>query len=354
MKTTKQIKFQLFIALLTVIFMSCEKQDVHQDKEIDMKGTYVVGITTNRERYITLWKDGVEQNITDGKYYAEPTSMFVNNGDVYITGYENIDGYLKSRVWKNGESVNLAPNGDQANSVFVSDGNVYVTGFKCTVYPERYDSTRVRYDVLVWKDGIIIDTLITNNTFADARKIFVKGNDIYVSTIESIGSRSVTKVWKNGTVLYNLTNGDKRNEPRDMFISDSNVYLAGYGYYNNGVSIFWENDILTELNIPSKYSEAFSLFVDNNDVYIAGVEEYKYPYSSAVYWKNGEKNILPLSSNTVNSYAFSIYVKQNNIYVAGVEAEEGKEGNATIWVNGKSKRLSDAYTSAAKFIYVAK
>lgn len=354
MKTAKQIKFHALIALMTIIFISCEKQDVQQDKEIDMNGTYIVGTTTNRETCVTLWKNGVEENITDGKNSAEPTSLFVSNNDVYISGCEYINGESYARIWKNGKSMDLVPFGDRANSVFVINGDVYATGFNCTIYPERYDSTRVRYDVLVWKNGVIIDTLITNHTIADARKIFVKGNDIYVSTIESIGTKSVTKVWKNGTVLYNLTNGDKRNEPRDMFISDSNIYLAGYGYYNNGVSISWKNDIMTELNISSKYSEAFSLFVDNNDVYIAGTEEYKYPNYSAVYWKNGVKNTLPLSPKAVNSYAFSIDVKNNNIYAVGQEMEEGKEGYATIWVNGKSKKLSDAYSSTAKFIYVAK
>ena len=51
-----------------------------------------------------LWKNGVEQSLTDGTNPASASSVYVYNNDVYVVGHEINFGI---RLWKNGVVQNF-------------------------------------------------------------------------------------------------------------------------------------------------------------------------------------------------------------------------------------------------------
>src|SRR5690606_41578423 len=72
------------------------------------------------------WKNRQTVNLTDGNIPASASAVFVDNDDVYISGYEgNVAKY-----WKNGEAVDINDGSNQvfAESIFVSDGDIYIAG----------------------------------------------------------------------------------------------------------------------------------------------------------------------------------------------------------------------------------
>lgn len=74
------------------------------------------------------------------------------------------------------------------------------------------------------------------------------------------------------------------------------------------------------------------------DVYVAGIEvNSNFSDGQALYWKNGEKFLLPTSVNSFSG-AESIFVTDDAIYIAGYDAVNG----AVYWKNGTKVILGDA------------
>jgi len=55
------------------------------------------------------------QNLTDGQNLCAANDVFVSEGDVYVTGYDNVTNVL----WKNGERQALPGKAGAGKSVFV-------------------------------------------------------------------------------------------------------------------------------------------------------------------------------------------------------------------------------------------
>lgn len=86
------------------------------------------------------WKNGALLYANKGR------SIYVADGDVYVAGYEkNSQSNGIAKLWKNGVAQNLTDgkNDAVAFSVFVSDGDVYVAGYEWTNY---YEIERDDYD----------------------------------------------------------------------------------------------------------------------------------------------------------------------------------------------------------------
>jgi hypothetical protein len=112
-----------------------QKEDYTQSKTETIKvyqtDVYVSGaeyIGQNRAKY---WKNGVSVEITDGSTDAVGMSIFVNNDDVYLAGFQLVTGnYYAGRYWKNGNAVTLNENNKDAHlsSIVVIGEDVYVAG----------------------------------------------------------------------------------------------------------------------------------------------------------------------------------------------------------------------------------
>ena len=159
---------------------------------------YVSGNVRNSQGFdfITLWKNGVAQHLTDGNSFGYTNSVFVSGSDVYVAGLQYNEGYYNAILWKNGvlEFKDFSAERKIFNSVYVLGNNVYIAG-------SRFPSTGGSFAVL-WKNGeahLLTEEIQARPESARANSVFVSGNDVYVA-----GSISHTPIlWKN-RVPYSL------------------------------------------------------------------------------------------------------------------------------------------------------
>ena len=140
------------------------------NNDVYIAGWRNVGTGNNTTAVATLWKNGEAQGLTDGTCRGYAYSVFVSDGDVYVAGYKEnqntqTGGYGNeiATLWKNGEAQELTDGTCKAGalSVFVSDGDVYVSGYV-------KDGKQV---AKLWINGV--DQNITSN-MEKAHSIFVK------------------------------------------------------------------------------------------------------------------------------------------------------------------------------------
>ena len=106
---------------------------------------------------IKVWVDGAEETINGTSVGSLVTSIFVSNGDVYLTGAESINNELKATVWKNGVATILSNSADsRAQSVCVYNGDVYVAG---------WDYANNIQTAVLWTNGVA--KTLTENGFAN-------------------------------------------------------------------------------------------------------------------------------------------------------------------------------------------
>ncbi len=163
--------------------------------------------TSNSEYLPAIWKNGTVSYPSAVKGVVQ--SVFVNNNDVYATGYELVGSARIGKIWKNGVAAALVNNSNQSfgNQIIAYNGDVYVA------FTEYVNSVAVaKYS----KNGTV--TALTDGTrSAGAGGIAVVGNDVYVIGSESNGTRNVPKVWKNG-VATALTDGNSFAGVSGIFI----------------------------------------------------------------------------------------------------------------------------------------
>jgi hypothetical protein len=132
--------------------------------------------TTQKAMY---WHNGVGFDLTDGSDDARANGVFVDNGNIYVCGYEadGSGGRKKAKYWLNGEPVVLGNDDDEdseATGIVVKNGNVYVSGYEEIELPGT--TSTVTYAV-VWING---EREVLEDTRSEAHDIFVDGNDVYV------------------------------------------------------------------------------------------------------------------------------------------------------------------------------
>lgn len=160
---------------------------------------YVAGYYGNEAR---LWKNGVIEMLNNASGY-HGTALTIKGSDVYVLGYSQTLP-LKLRVWKNGTPTDLTSgSGDAvAKSIAVADNNdVYVSG---------YEIMNGKATARLWKNGTP-STLNDGTKHAFANAVTVKGNDVYVAGSERDANNSLeyARVWKNGTAIFANTSRSK-------------------------------------------------------------------------------------------------------------------------------------------------
>jgi alpha-tubulin suppressor-like RCC1 family protein len=110
-------------------------------------------------------------------------------------------------------------------------------------------------------------------------------------------------------------------------LSFDSIYSSGHShsyaaYYHNGLKL------LPQTTNSDAYAN--SIFVEDTNVYVGGSDG-----TSAVYWKNGEENVLPQGTSVS-----SIYVRNGVVYACGYEATS--TGNsARCWVGDENVKELD-------------
>jgi hypothetical protein len=210
----------------------------------------------------------------------------------------------------------------------VSSENVYVAG-------AILNGTRP--EAKSWKNELL--TPLSDST-SYGTAIVASGNDIYVGGYESTGGESMSKYWKNGSPIQ-LTDGSDTGYraapngffPRTIDVSGSDVYVAGYSRYGyKTIAKYWKNGAPTILGDSDSY--AICLAVSGQNVYVLGYQD-----GNAVYWANGNPNVL-LSGLNVPAVA-AIAISGTDVYVAG------NSFSAMYWKNQTPVYLIDTFSTAS-------
>jgi len=251
---------------------------------------------------------------------------------VYVAGFEfNAQGRTVAKLWKDGVAQDLTDGtyNAEARSVYVSGNDVFVAGY----IRKTSNSPTV---AILWKNGVA-QQLTDGTEYEQAYSVFVSDGDVYVA--------GRYQTWKNGKLLYN-------NGGNSIFVSGNDVYVAGGGNLYvfgpgekgpGGDSRVWKNGV-----VQSGYSSgtaAHSVFVSGSNVYVAGqLSYYDMDAISARLWINGVQQRRQLSViyfEQENNYAaaHSIFVSGNDIYVAGKYGGY-LERRAVLWINHRAVNLS--------------
>lgn len=291
----KRIRHSGLIFILILFCLSCRKYD-----DFPFPGKYNVYVAITDGGAVKYAKNDKIFSVTDGSNLAGAQNIFVSGKDVYISGFEVINGIMVAKYWKNGKEVILS-NG-------IHD--------------------------------------------AVAAGIFVAGNDVYVTGWESNGSVDVAKYWKNGVVklLTDGTSGTKNVGVGNIFVSGGDVYVAGkeYGYDGTFYSkpMYWKNGKAVILDDGGCHCSLVNfVVVSGNDVYVSGAAPTEYSPQRAVYWKNGKLVIPDNIPGNFGSEANSVFVSGEDVYLAGYQYDYDADGSnvsftVKTWKNGVGKSLT--------------
>ncbi len=284
---------------------------------------YVAGYYTSGsgKKVACYWIDGVRTDLTDGVTDdAEGRGIFVENGDVYVAGFEG----TQAAYWMNGSKTSLGGTNSVANGIFVVSGTVYTAG-----------SDNGQNDAGHWNGTNWNDYSLEAAT-AEGLSIYVSGSEVYVAGRYS-GNQAC--YWRDGTKT-DLAASARANS---IYISGSTVYTAGY--YNSGLDAsYWVGTTLKPLPRGAfTVAIAYGIHVSDGTVYTAGYLDS--PSYKANHWVN-QGNPTILSDAPPNSIGQSIVENDGDIHVAGYYQSGGKDV-AAYWKNGdKVADLTDGSSDA--------
>jgi hypothetical protein len=287
---------------------------------------------------LTIWKNGEKIEIKNYNAPETINSLFVHEGDIYITGTRTdvVSGgstfseYSQAVVIRvecaikdesntlvfNDQLLETKGNASYGNDLFIaSNGDIYVVGYE--VATNEYNNYYRR--AVMWKNGklqpVLSDSDVGSN--AAARSVFVAGNDVYAVGMN--GHYADDLVWKNGKTDAEMIL-NRPEEDRDwnlirgnsIFVSGSDVYVGGAAYYRpNSLArpVLWKNNVPTVL--LDEFGFVYSVFVSGSDVYAA---------SNKGLWKN--------SIRVLEEDLKDVCVYDGDVYATGSNG---------LWINGEKQ-----------------
>jgi uncharacterized membrane protein len=234
---------------------------------------YIVGweSSENLVDIAMLWKNGIAHNLTDKNRRAETCFVYVLNGDVYVVGYqfgekpifESNDSHRPGKrpgnvvkLWKNGIEQKLSDETGNAyaKSAYIAGNDIYVVGYEW--------NTLNKCVAKLWKNGIVqnLDGLLQANS------IHVLGSDVYVVGYDLKHSTYYATLWKNG-MIYNFSDGTSDTYAHSVYVLGSDIYVVGYESkekdknFRSRRAVLWKNGVIQNLSNENVYSEAYYVFV---------------------------------------------------------------------------------------------
>jgi len=238
---------------------------------------YVIGRESTHEKNETyLWKNGIVQNLPADATNIQ--SIYVSGNDVYLAGSVRATStrtgntYTIPKLWKNGIDqhiieVDYKYNGvdvivtqdiGSGNSVFVSGNDVYVAGRLMM----RSDDWYYYFSVL-WKNGVPQFFGDGTTTSMYVHSSLVSGNKVYLAGYIFENSKRIAVLSINGEE-QNLSDDTVSAEARSVYVVGNDVYVAGYEEVSGVFSRakLWKNGVEQNLDGEGN-SEAYSVFVVN-------------------------------------------------------------------------------------------
>tara|TARA_R110002012_G_scaffold320402_2_gene543943 strand:+ start:52651 stop:53697 length:1047 start_codon:yes stop_codon:yes gene_type:complete len=185
---------------------------------VNESDVYAVGYEEiNDKQMATLWKNGVATAFDEAEKFISFNAVYVSNNTVYIAGEEYIPGLSIepdlnfATIWVDGIKTRLDCNYlPTPTSIFVLDDDIYVTGSE---YIQGSEKTKAR----LWKNGEGTD-LTDGLNRAQGQSVFASGTDVYVGGYASNGTKNVAVIWKNG-VPTTLTDGANNASVNSVFVT---------------------------------------------------------------------------------------------------------------------------------------
>jgi hypothetical protein len=234
------------------------------------------------------WKNGVETQAFNIDGFVCGSDFHIR-GDIYQAGSEkHSDGNGIAIIKKNGYALCYLTDGKfdaDATRVFVSGDDVYASGCEVNLNPQK------QVIATVWRNGDVLYRLTNGSLHTYSLSLFITGGDVYAAGFElNPQGKSVATVWKNGKELYRLTNGNFNAGVWSLYVTSGDVYAAGFEDNPQGkrVATVWKNGkVLYRLTNGSFSANVLSLFVSDGDAYAAGYERNPQENMVATVWKNG-------------------------------------------------------------------
>ena len=226
-----------------------------------------VGAGPNPPRSTKLWKNGQVTTLqVDG--WTTPFRLIISGSDIYVFAYYGDLAASKIRVWKNGQLSNITSASNNRivpTNAAVNNGDVYVSG-----YEQLLTGITV---ATIWKNGVPIR--LTNGTFnANANNIVVSGTDVYAVGYEGNSifpglNRPVAKMWKNG-VATSLTTGIFNATANSIVLVGSDIYIGGNedvqqpnfqsdNFTSSSVKV-WKNGVATTYTDGTTHAELYQMY----------------------------------------------------------------------------------------------
>ena len=197
-----------------------------------------------------------------------------------------------------------------------------------------------------WKNGILTN-LSDGPKVSSVSSIYVSGNDVYASGIQSNGKTTIATYWKNGTAYALIEDSLKSSTAHSIAVVDGIIHVAGYYYDDNkSKALYWRitssGSWTDSLSTNSGNSGANALYVSGSTAYIAGWEENLAGKRVAKIWQvtsNQKTEGTDLSDGKFNAYSFALTIANNNTYVVGIEYNSADVAIGRIWKNGSVTNL---------------
>ncbi|MCU0319473.1 MAG: hypothetical protein MUE88_05285 [Flavobacteriales bacterium] len=182
--------------------------------------------TTQKAMY---WNNGVGMELTDGQHDARAYGVFVENGDVYVCGYEKDGpgGRKLAKYWVNGVPVVLGDGEEssEAYAIWVENGTVYVAGYE-EADPLNMENFEER--PALWVNGV---RDLLSSFPGHAEGLFVKNGEVhvvgYTQPVSGSNMNMATR-WVNGVSSGIYTSAPPQNgsRGRDIFVHNGEVHTV--------------------------------------------------------------------------------------------------------------------------------
>jgi hypothetical protein len=352
-KNLAKLVLTTFTALSISIITSCSKDDDSSgNQSIPVSDIFAVGTDNSSPSQEFYYKNNVKTFLSvAANESAQPSAMFVDGNDVYITGSVYVypttgNSYYQACYWKNNVKINLPhyidPSGDNyahSNEITVVNGDVYIVG----VLAENFSANR---QIVYWKNGVLGYITGFSATVSNTpSSICVYNNDIYVGGGSYDGTIYNAKIWKNGIVTNLSTNS---SICQTVFADQTGVHALFGEYAGGGVTTamkYWKDGVTT--TISTQQPQIGKMTIKGTDVYITGAQSETGGFIyKACYWKNGVKTEL---SNGNSLIADELKIGANGDVFISSRLPSGGYSTLTYWKNNIKATLGNSIDNFADF-----